>query len=122
ARPRAPSVAGAPRREPAAVPRLQPAAVGRDRPRRREHPGPGEGAGAPPVPPQPLSAPPPAASVYHPRQMALGVPFGNYRLVRRIARGGMAEVFLAWQRSTSLADEAGEGEDPDGFYDSTTGI
>src|SRR5262245_18293462 len=27
--------------------------------------------------------------------MADGVPFGNYRLVRRIARGGMAEVFLA---------------------------
>ncbi|HZS35798.1 MAG TPA: protein kinase [Polyangia bacterium] len=27
--------------------------------------------------------------------MADGVPFGNYRLLRRLARGGMAEVFLA---------------------------
>src|SRR6476620_8823282 len=27
--------------------------------------------------------------------MADGVPFGNYRLQRRLARGGMAEVFLA---------------------------
>jgi serine/threonine protein kinase len=24
-----------------------------------------------------------------------GVPFGRYRLLRRLARGGMAEVFLA---------------------------
>lgn len=51
--------------------------------------------------------------------MALGVPFGNYRLVRRIARGGMAEVFLAWQLS-SAGDS--EGSDSDGFYDSATGI
>src|SRR3954462_2275518 len=29
--------------------------------------------------------------------MADGVPFGNYRLQRRLARGGMAEVFLARQ-------------------------
>jgi serine/threonine-protein kinase len=28
---------------------------------------------------------------------AEGIPFGNYRLLRRIARGGMAEVFLARQ-------------------------
>src|SRR5215470_8815336 len=27
--------------------------------------------------------------------MSDGVPFGNYRLQRRLARGGMAEVFLA---------------------------
>jgi hypothetical protein len=27
-----------------------------------------------------------------------GIPFGNYQLIRRIARGGMAEVFLASQR------------------------
>src|SRR5262245_1791612 len=52
--------------------------------------------------------------------MALGVPFGNYRLVRRIARGGMAEVFLAWQLSTSLGEE--EPKDSDGFFDSATGI
>ena len=30
--------------------------------------------------------------------MSSGIPFGNYRLLRRIARGGMAEVFLAAQR------------------------
>lgn len=29
--------------------------------------------------------------------MDTGIPFGNYRLVKRIARGGMAEVFLAVQ-------------------------
>ena len=29
--------------------------------------------------------------------MADGVPFGSYRLQRRLARGGMAEVFLARQ-------------------------
>jgi hypothetical protein len=29
--------------------------------------------------------------------MTVGIPFGNYRLVRRLARGGMAEVFLASQ-------------------------
>ncbi len=27
-----------------------------------------------------------------------GIPFGQYTLLRRIARGGMAEVFLAKQR------------------------
>src|SRR5215831_8092279 len=27
-----------------------------------------------------------------------GIPFGNYRLLRRLARGGMAEVFLATQK------------------------
>jgi eukaryotic-like serine/threonine-protein kinase len=30
--------------------------------------------------------------------MSVGIPFGNYRLTRRLARGGMAEVFLATQR------------------------
>ncbi len=30
--------------------------------------------------------------------MTVGIPFGNYRLQRRIARGGMAEVFLAAQQ------------------------
>ena len=30
--------------------------------------------------------------------MSLGIPFGNYRLTRRLARGGMAEVFLATQK------------------------
>ncbi|HET6612008.1 MAG TPA: serine/threonine-protein kinase, partial [Kofleriaceae bacterium] len=29
--------------------------------------------------------------------MSGGIPFGNYRLLKRIARGGMAEVFLARQ-------------------------
>ena len=29
--------------------------------------------------------------------MSLGIPFGKYRLTRRLARGGMAEVFLATQ-------------------------
>src|SRR5271156_1528161 len=32
------------------------------------------------------------------RHMAEGVAFGNYRLLRRLARGGMAEVFLAQQQ------------------------
>src|SRR5438309_6500558 len=32
---------------------------------------------------------------YHFPLMSVGVPFGNYRLQRRLARGGMAEVFLA---------------------------
>ena len=30
--------------------------------------------------------------------MSIGIPFGKYRLTRRLARGGMAEVFLASQR------------------------
>ncbi|MCA9672532.1 MAG: serine/threonine protein kinase, partial [Myxococcales bacterium] len=30
--------------------------------------------------------------------MSSGIPFGNYRLIRRLARGGMAEVFLATQK------------------------
>ncbi len=30
--------------------------------------------------------------------MSLGIPFGKYRLTRRLARGGMAEVFLATQK------------------------
>ena len=30
--------------------------------------------------------------------MSLGIPFGKYRLIRRLARGGMAEVFLATQK------------------------
>src|SRR5262245_45214769 len=30
-------------------------------------------------------------------EMAAGVPFGRYTLVRRLARGGMAEIFLALQ-------------------------
>ena len=30
--------------------------------------------------------------------MALGIPFGKYHLTRRLARGGMAEVFLATQK------------------------
>ncbi len=33
-----------------------------------------------------------------PRQRDEGIPFGAYTLLRRIARGGMAEVFLARQR------------------------
>src|ERR1700761_4323897 len=32
------------------------------------------------------------------RAMSEGVSFGNYRLLRRLARGGMAEVFLAQQQ------------------------
>jgi len=30
--------------------------------------------------------------------MSIGIPFGKYRLMRRLARGGMAEVFLASQQ------------------------
>jgi serine/threonine-protein kinase len=30
--------------------------------------------------------------------MSVGIPFGNYQLTRRLARGGMAEVFLATQK------------------------
>jgi len=30
--------------------------------------------------------------------MSIGIPFGKYQLTRRLARGGMAEVFLASQR------------------------
>ncbi len=30
--------------------------------------------------------------------MGVGIPYGKYQLIRRIARGGMAEVFLATQR------------------------
>jgi serine/threonine-protein kinase len=55
--------------------------------------------------------------------MALGVPFGNYRLVRRLARGGMAEVFLAWQTSAGPAPGGQEDAyDSDSFAERATGI
>lgn len=38
--------------------------------------------------------------------MSAGIPFGNYRLIRRIARGGMAEVFLATQQGPSGFERA----------------
>jgi serine/threonine-protein kinase len=38
--------------------------------------------------------------------MSAGIPFGNYRLIRRIARGGMAEVFLATQQGPSDFERA----------------
>ena len=34
---------------------------------------------------------------YDPPLMAVGIPLGPYRLVRRLASGGMAEIFLARQ-------------------------